>query len=72
MKEFYSTIDATRKNYLIVSPEHGGRVHIAHDCKTDDELGEVADYFDFNKISALSVGESCTFSDGGSIIVRIA
>ena len=56
MKEFYLTVDASRKNYLIISPEHGGRVHVEHDCKTDDELGEMADYSDFLAVSSLEVG----------------
>lgn len=72
MKEFYLTVDASRKNYLIISPEHGGRAHVAHDCKTDDELGEIADYNDFVAVSSLAIGEACPMCDGCAIVVRIA
>lgn len=72
MKEFYSTLDASRKNYLIISPEQAGRVHIAHDSKTDDEIGELTDFHDCAAVTALAVGESCTICDGSAIVVRIA
>ena len=72
MKEFYLNVDATRKNYIIISPEHDGRVHVEHDCKTDEELGEMADYSDFVAVSSLEVGESCPMCDGCAIVVRIA
>lgn len=70
--EVYFNIDAQRKNYLIVSPEHAGRVHVELSRKTDDELGEVAGFEEFNQISALAVGESCTIYDGAAIVLRIA
>ena len=70
--EVYFNIDAQRKNYLFISPEHDGRVHVQLERKTDDELGEVADYFEYNQISALSVGKSCTIYDGAAIVVRVA
>lgn len=72
MKEFYSSLDASRKNYLIISPEHAGRVHIAHDSKTDDEMAELAEYSDFVAVTSLAVGESCTIADGSAIVVRIS
>ena len=72
MNEFYCNIDATRKNYLIISPERDGRVHIEKDAKTDDELGELADYNDFVAVSSLAIGESCTMFDGCAVVVRIA
>ena len=70
--EFYCNIDATRKNYLIISPERDGRVHIQRNAKTDDELEEVADYNDFVAVSSLGIGESCAMCDGCAIVVRIA
>ena len=73
MKEFYCTIDAARKNYLIISPERGGRVHVAHDSRTDEELDEVCpDYFDYNQMTALEIGEAMTIADGSQIVVRIS
>ena len=72
MKEFYSSLDASRKNYLIISPEHAGRVHIAHDSKTDDEIGEITDFYDCAAVTSLAVGESCTIADGSAIVVRIS
>jgi hypothetical protein len=72
MNEFYCNIDATRKNYLIISPVRGGRVHIVTDAKTDDELAEVAGYGDCNALSSLAVGASCVSVDGDFVAVRIA
>lgn len=68
---FYSNIDPARKNYLVVSITNG-HARIVHDCLTDDELGEVADFYDFAAISGLEVGESCKVEDGSDIVVRIA
>ena len=68
---FYSNIDPTRKNYLVVTSTNG-YAQIVHDCLTDDELGEVADYHEYTAISVLEVGESCKIGDGTAIVVRIA
>lgn len=68
---FYSNIDPARKNYLVVSITDG-YARIVHDCLTDDELGEVADYYEFAAISGLEVGESCKLEDEAAIVVRIA
>ena len=72
MNEFYCNIDATRKNYLVISPERDGRVHIMADAKTDDELAEIAGYGDYNAISALAIGASCMSVDGDFMVIRIA
>lgn len=70
MKEFYSNIDPTRKNFLIVSVTDG-YARIIHDCPTEEELA-TADYHDFVAIDGLEVGESCKTADGADIVVRIA
>ena len=70
--EFYCNVDPTRKNYLIVSPEHNGRVHIEHDCMTDDELDQIVDYSDYVAVTSLAVGESFAIADGCSFVLRIA
>lgn len=63
MNEFYLNIDPTKKNFLVVTKRADGRVHIVHDCKTDEELAEICDYWAYNELSALEVGQSCDCSD---------
>ena len=64
MNEFYINIDPNRKNFLFVTKEVDGRAQIVHDCKTDEELAGVCDYWDYNALSMLEVGKSCDCPDG--------
>ena len=73
MKNVFFTLDDGRKNFLVVYTWEPGRIEVAHDAKTDDELADaVTDFFDYNAISALEVGQSCKLSDGWRIVLRVS
>ena len=71
MEQFNVKVDSTRKNFLIVHPERNGMVCVTLDSKTDEELGEVCDFFEFNAISRLEVGEAVVM-DGSQTVLRIS
>lgn len=70
MNTFYLNIDPTRKNFLVVDEPKDGRVRITQDCKTDDELADILDYWEYNDISGLEIGQS-VLMDGGAYVIRI-
>jgi len=73
MTEFYVNLDATKKNFLVVTKLGDGRAHIVQDCKTDDELAEICDYWEYNQLSGLEVGQSCDCSDiRDCFVIRIS
>ena len=57
MQTVFFNIDPNRKNYLIVTIRPDGYAEIVHDAKTDDELADACDFWEYNGLSSLEVGQ---------------
>lgn len=72
MKRIVITPSAGKKVF-VVTTIYEGKIEVATDEKTDDDLeNEVDDFWDLAKITALEVAESFRTSDGFQIVTRVA
>jgi hypothetical protein len=72
MKRIVITPSAGKKVFVVTTINEG-KIEVATDEKTDEDLeNEVDDFWDLAKITALEVAESFRTSDGFQIVARVA
>lgn len=70
--DYYPNTDPARRNFVIVEMRKDGRARISLEAMNDAEMDDAGlDYFDYNALTGLQPGESCTINDGAQMVLRI-